>query len=150
MCPDNDTQPSGPPPGPLRYLIRCRRTKFEERGKSDTELIEKLAKHEHLDLDKIAHIGTKKNMDRVHIIFDYNNASHQRCTTRAFKGSALRKISLPSSAVDYLHWLVELWTDILQRNGGHFPVRTSDSMGAQRNQDPSSDNSQNETDAGAT
>ncbi|KAK4132928.1 hypothetical protein BT67DRAFT_443299 [Trichocladium antarcticum] len=37
MNPDRYTALSGPPPGPVRHLIRCQATDFERRCKSDAQ-----------------------------------------------------------------------------------------------------------------
>jgi hypothetical protein len=74
------------------------------------------------------HIGTKKNPYRVHIIVDYDNPTHQPCAVRAFKGSSLKDIRLPESAVEYLHWHVGVWNDTIARWGGRFPFQQGDHM----------------------
>jgi hypothetical protein len=122
----NGTSPEPPPSGPLRYLIRCRRSRFDQRGKSEVQVIEKLTKRLCLDADKVEHIATHKNPRRVHIIVDYDNPTHHRCPLRAFKGNSLKDIRIPDSAADYVHSLVDCWNDIFARRGGRFPVQQGD------------------------
>ncbi|KAK4038713.1 hypothetical protein C8A01DRAFT_17238 [Parachaetomium inaequale] len=136
MEPLDIAEPRGvPPAGPLRCLIRCRTSRFEQRGKSDVQLVEKLAKRLHLDADKLVHIGTKKNPHRVHIIVDYDNPNHQPCAVRAFKGNSLKDIRLPESAIEYLHWHVGIWNDMIARWGGRFPFQQGDHVELRRKKD---------------
>ena len=127
MVPPNESdEGSGASSGPLRYLIRCRRSRFEQRGKSDVQLVEKLAKHQHLDPAKLVHLGTLKDPHCVHIIADYDNPAHQRCEVRSFKGNSLKHIRIPAGADDYLHRHVEMWNRIIARSNGRFPIQEGD------------------------
>ncbi|KAK3934900.1 hypothetical protein QBC46DRAFT_67752 [Diplogelasinospora grovesii] len=111
--------------GPIRYLIRCRRAKFEDRGHSDTQLIERLSKRQGLDPGKVFHLGTDKTANLVHIVFDYGNLDHHhRCTIRAFKGVSLKEVQFPGAMTDYLHRYVDDWIDEVETNKNRFPVQT--------------------------
>lgn len=124
--PHESDEDSGPPSGPLRYLIRCRRSRFEQRGKSNVQLVEKLATSQHLDRTKFVHLGTLKDPRRVHIIADYGNPGHQRCEVPGFKGDSLKDIRIPAGAADYLHRYVETWKRIIACSNGRFPIQEGD------------------------
>jgi hypothetical protein len=107
-------------------MIRCRRSRFEERGKTDVQVIAQLARRLHLDAAKVAHLVTFKQARRVHILVDYDNPTHQRCPVRSFRGTTLKDMRIPDSAVEYVHGTVEFWNREIATKGGRYPVQLGD------------------------
>ncbi|KAJ2890998.1 uncharacterized protein MKZ38_001066 [Zalerion maritima] len=122
--------PSGHPaesirsmPGPKRYAIRCRRRKFENKGITDTQLVENLAKRLQLDIDKVVHLGTSTTADYIHIIVEYDNPDHGQCDLHVLKGNSLKEIRCPAKVADYVQSRVNLWVILAKRGKREFPYR---------------------------
>jgi hypothetical protein len=106
----------------VRYLIRCRRARFDREQKTDTQLIQNLCKREALDEKRVIHIGTSFTESRVHIVFDYNNHTHDAVQIRAFKSKGRNEISIPPEMMSYLNRWVEQWKS-MRESGMEFPIR---------------------------
>ena len=106
----------------VRYLIRCRRAHFDRKHMTDTQLIQNLCKREALDEEKVIHVGTSLTESRVHIVFDYNNYTHDAVQIRGFKSRGWKEISIPLEMKTYLNNWVEKWKS-LRNNGVEFPIR---------------------------
>ena len=106
----------------VRYLIRCRRALFNQEHMTDTQLIQNLCKREGLNEDKVIHVGTSLTESHVHIIFDYNNHTHDAVQIRGFKSRRWNEISIPLEMMIYVNNRVEKWKS-LRNNGVEFPIR---------------------------
>jgi hypothetical protein len=106
----------------VRYLIRCRRALFDQELITDTQLIQNLCKRKALDEEKVIHVGTSLTESRVHIVFDYNNHTHDAVQIRGFKSRGWKEISIPLEMIRYLNDRVEKWKS-LRNNGMEFPIR---------------------------
>src|SRR6266566_4550822 len=110
--------------GPIRYLIVCRRKRFDKRGKTDSQLVNEFAQDHSLDLSKIVHLGTTKTDNRVHIVFDYSNPGHDECSVFAFVlGPQAVNIRLSPEQMEFLEWRVDNWKQD-QKGGTPFPIRS--------------------------
>ena len=106
----------------IRYLIRCRRARFDTENKKDTELIRDLCRRESLDEGEVVHIGTSFTESRVHIVFDYKNPTNDAVQIYAFESKKWNKISVPLLMTTYLNNRVEHWKS-LGNTGIKFPIR---------------------------
>jgi hypothetical protein len=107
----------------IRYLIRCRRARFNLDNMADTELIRDVCQRESLDEMEVVHIGTPPFTElRVHTVFDYKNPAHHAVQICAFESKKWNKISVPPLMTTYLNNQVESWNS-LRITGVKFPIR---------------------------
>ncbi|KAH6716440.1 hypothetical protein BKA61DRAFT_672725 [Leptodontidium sp. MPI-SDFR-AT-0119] len=106
-----------------RYLVRRRTKRSNEEAISATQLIEDLCAREHLEVEKVAHIGTSITEEYLHIVFDYGDPGHTVATINAYKGKKMKRISVPPEMTTYINRRVDNWMLLHNTQGIGFPIQ---------------------------
>jgi hypothetical protein len=106
-----------------RYLVRCRRKRSNNEDVIAAELIKDLCEQEHLEGEKVTHIGTSVTEEYLHIVFDYGNPGHTVATINAYKGTKMRRISVTLEMTTYINRRVDNWIRLHKSQGIGFPIK---------------------------
>ncbi|KAH8663691.1 hypothetical protein BGZ60DRAFT_411922 [Tricladium varicosporioides] len=111
------------PQNARRYLVRCRRKRSNTGDVIVAQLIQNLCAREHLEVEKVTHIGTSITEGYLHIIFDYSNPGHKVPTINAYKGKKMRRIFITPEMTTYINSRVDNWIRLHKTQGIGFPIK---------------------------
>ncbi|KAF4626333.1 hypothetical protein G7Y89_g11827 [Cudoniella acicularis] len=106
-----------------RYLVRCRRKRSNEDDVIAAQLIKDLCAQEHLEVEKVTHIGTSITEGYLHIVFDYSDPGHTVATINAYKGKKMRRIFITPEITTYINRRVDNWIQLHKTQGIGFPIK---------------------------
>ena len=106
-----------------RYLVRCRRKRSNKEDAIAAQLIKNLCAREHLEVEKVTHIGTSITEEYLHIVFDYGDPGHTVTTINAYKGKKMRRIFVPPEMTIYINRRVDNWICLHKTQGIGFPIK---------------------------
>jgi hypothetical protein len=110
-------------PEPGRYLIRRRTKRSNTEDVIAAQLIKDLCAREHLEVEKVTHIGTSITEEYLHIVFDYGDPGHTVATINAYKGKQMKRIVIPAGMTTYINRRVDNWIRLHKIQGIGFPIR---------------------------
>jgi hypothetical protein len=106
-----------------RYLVRRRTKRSNEEDVIAAQLIKDLCVREHLEVEKVTHIGTSITEEYLHIVFDYGDPGHTVATINAYKGKKMKRISVPPEMTTYINRRVDNWIRLHNTQGIGFPIK---------------------------
>jgi hypothetical protein len=106
-----------------RYLVRRRTKRSNEEDVIAAQLIKDLCAREHLEVEKVTHIGTSITEEYLHIVFDYGDPGHTVATINAYKGKKMKRISVPPEMTTYINRRVDNWVRLHNTQGIGFPIK---------------------------
>ena len=106
-----------------RYLVRYRRKRSNEEDVIAAQLIEDLCAREHLEVEKVIHIGTSITEEYLHIVFDYGDPGYTVATINAYKGKKMRRIFVTPEMTTYINRRVDNWIRLHKTQGIRFPIK---------------------------
>ncbi|KAH8586330.1 hypothetical protein B0O99DRAFT_695586 [Bisporella sp. PMI_857] len=106
-----------------RYLVRYRTKRSNKGDAIAAQLIKDLCAQEHLEVEKVTHIGTSITDNYLHIVFDYGDPGHTVTTINAYKGKKIKRISITSEMTAYINRRVDNWILLHKTQGIGFPIK---------------------------
>ncbi|KAH7418756.1 hypothetical protein BKA64DRAFT_635872 [Cadophora sp. MPI-SDFR-AT-0126] len=110
-------------PEPGRYLIRRRTKRSNKEDVNAAQLIKDLCAREHLEVEKVTHIGTSITEEYLHIVFDYGDPGHTVATINAYKGKQMKRCAVPAGMTTYINQRVHNWILLHKIQEIGFPIR---------------------------